>query len=292
MRLKEYDAIALAGGAALGAYQISVMEVLRDTGLLYDIKCISGSSVGALNAVLYALGDVEEAKNIWLKKVDEIIDRKHMRGIFEELDLSRLSQYGVPDVYVNVFNKTKKKTESIHINHLDKKLTAEYLLASSAMAGMYRPVKINGDTYADGGQNPYDPLCNYPIDILYSLGYRRILLVALDQDFDPKNVRGSKVNIFREYPDADIGVLWPSMKSAGNFMQINIGDFSPLYTEMRMNIGKTDADNFLGINCTEVSGAELPISEELQKSRQINEKMLERIRSNGSENAGLVKSDK
>ena len=58
---KQFDAVALAGGAALGAYQIGVMEYLDKTGALYNIKAVSGSSVGALNAVLYAMAQSFEA---------------------------------------------------------------------------------------------------------------------------------------------------------------------------------------------------------------------------------------
>ncbi len=255
--MKEYDAIALAGGAALGAYQIGVMESLENAGLLSKIKCLSGSSVGALNAVLYALRDVEEAKRIWLEMVNtfnmlgpkELLFREHMKDLFNHIDLTRLNKKNVPDVFVNVYNLTDKKTESVHINSLKKECMADYLLASSAMPFLYRKIEINGKKYSDGGLNPDDPLCNFPVDILYKQGYRRILLVSLEPDFNPQNVRNKKIDLYKEYPDADIDVLKPSTPVTGNWGEAAIGDFSPEYTRMRMAVGKRDADILLGVSC-------------------------------------------
>ncbi len=266
--MKEYDAIALAGGAALGAYQIGVMESLDNAGLLSKIKCLSGSSVGALNAVLYALRDVHEAKRIWLEMVNtfnmlgpkELLFREHMKNLFNHIDLTRLNIKNVPDVFVNVYNLTEKKTESVHINHLDKYKMADYLLASSAMPVLYRKVEINGKKYSDGGLNPDDPLCNYPVDVLYKKGCRSILLVSLEPDFNPQNVRNKKIDLYREYLDADIDVLKPSTPVTGNWGEAAIGDFSPEYTRTRMAVGKTDADKLLGVPYTNSKDYDIEMS--------------------------------
>ena len=57
--------LVLAGGGGKGAYQIGVWEVLEEYGIVPNIKAISGTSVGALNAVLFAQGDLELAREVW-----------------------------------------------------------------------------------------------------------------------------------------------------------------------------------------------------------------------------------
>ncbi|MGI6449987.1 MAG: patatin-like phospholipase family protein [Desulfitobacteriia bacterium] len=58
--------LVLAGGGGKGAYQIGVWKALKEFGVDKNITAVSGSSVGALNAVLFAQGDYELAENIWL----------------------------------------------------------------------------------------------------------------------------------------------------------------------------------------------------------------------------------
>ena len=59
---KEY-ALVLEGGGAKGAYQIGAWRALKEAGV--KICALAGSSVGALNAALICMGDLEAAENIW-----------------------------------------------------------------------------------------------------------------------------------------------------------------------------------------------------------------------------------
>ena len=55
------------GGGAKGAWQLGVWKAFEERG--YRAKAVSGTSVGALNACLYAQGDYEEALRAW-KEID------------------------------------------------------------------------------------------------------------------------------------------------------------------------------------------------------------------------------
>ena len=57
--------LVLAGGGGKGAYHIGVWRALREYGVEQNIQAISGTSVGALNGALFALGDYELAESIW-----------------------------------------------------------------------------------------------------------------------------------------------------------------------------------------------------------------------------------
>lgn len=57
--------LVLAGGGGKGAYEIGVWQALRDLGLEQSVAAVSGTSVGALNAALFAAGDLERARAVW-----------------------------------------------------------------------------------------------------------------------------------------------------------------------------------------------------------------------------------
>ena len=57
--------LVLAGGGGKGAYEIGVWQALRDLGLEQSVAAVSGTSVGALNAALFATGDLERARTVW-----------------------------------------------------------------------------------------------------------------------------------------------------------------------------------------------------------------------------------
>lgn len=71
--------LVLAGGGGKGAYQIGVWKYLRECGLDQHICAVSGTSVGALNAALFAAGDYERAEDIWLNiALDKILTPKEI----------------------------------------------------------------------------------------------------------------------------------------------------------------------------------------------------------------------
>ncbi len=56
--------LVLSGGGGKGAYQIGCWVALREAGI-QDFEIISGTSVGALNAALIGIGDLDRAKAVW-----------------------------------------------------------------------------------------------------------------------------------------------------------------------------------------------------------------------------------
>ena len=62
---KEKYGLVLSGGDGKGGYEIGVWKALKESKTL-PIGAVSGTSVGALNAALYAAGDYDTAERIWL----------------------------------------------------------------------------------------------------------------------------------------------------------------------------------------------------------------------------------
>ena len=46
--------LVLSGGGAKGAYEVGVWQALEEAGIASNITAISGTSVGAINAALFA----------------------------------------------------------------------------------------------------------------------------------------------------------------------------------------------------------------------------------------------
>ena len=57
--------LVLGGGGAKGAYQVGVYKALTELGIALQIAALSGTSVGALNAVLFECRGTE-AEEVWL----------------------------------------------------------------------------------------------------------------------------------------------------------------------------------------------------------------------------------
>ena len=73
--------LVLSGGGAKGAYEVGVWQELQAAGLTSNVTVISGTSVGALNAALFATKP-ESAEKIWLEK---------MKGVFA-INTNRVGQ--------------------------------------------------------------------------------------------------------------------------------------------------------------------------------------------------------
>lgn len=57
--------LVLAGGGGKGAYEVGVWKALVEYGIAENISVISGTSVGALNAPLFALNHIDTIERVW-----------------------------------------------------------------------------------------------------------------------------------------------------------------------------------------------------------------------------------
>lgn len=250
-------ALALCGGGGKGAYQIGVWKALDELGIFNKIKAVSGTSVGALNAVLMAIGDFDNAKKIWnniekedLLSINENMDqglcsREGLISVIKNVPLSEL-RFSIP-VYINIHDIDSDSTRSIQINQLPENEIVDYLLASSAMPIVYGPVNIQEKKYIDGG---FTEAGNVPIDVLYKNGYRNIIVSALKMDFSLYNIYEStiknpycKVDIGNRYPNTEFTVLQPRRNIGG--LVLGTLDFSKTGVLSRMVDGYLDTKKIL-----------------------------------------------
>ena len=77
--------LVLSGGGGKGGYQIGVWKYLREIGLDRQICAVSGTSAGALNAMLFADGDYDKAERIWRSVTTSKILHVKMKTVLELL---------------------------------------------------------------------------------------------------------------------------------------------------------------------------------------------------------------
>ncbi|MCM1370320.1 MAG: patatin-like phospholipase family protein [Clostridium sp.] len=190
--------IVLSGGGAKGAYQIGVWKALKKLKIKYDV--VTGTSVGALNGLLFVQKDYRKAHKIWknlnyniifddisnlknenayktyiketvkkggmnVNKLKELIDK-----VFDERKFySSKIDYGIV-----VFNLSKLKAEMLSKSELTKDKIKDYVLASSTFFPFFKLKNIQGENYIDGGV--YD---NMPINLCAELGANKIIVIDM-----------------------------------------------------------------------------------------------------------------
>lgn len=217
--------LVFSGGGGKGAYEIGVWRAMEELGLAKDIIAVSGTSVGALNAALFAQGDLNKAEEAWLSMspsdilsiditgiltklikigvtptntITFIIETLSINGVFKRDGLSRII-----DEYLNVevikLNNlpvfacaTKVKTLEANYFQLQDFQTGcvkDILLASSAIPVAFPAQMVEDEMYLDGfltDNTPIQPLTNIGCDIVITVMLDRSDLLPTDKFPDSK----------------------------------------------------------------------------------------------------------
>jgi len=200
-------ALVLGGGGAKGAYQIGVIDALDEMG----IACGSayGTSIGALNAAMYAQGRMDEARELWrsltmrdLVTEEDAALAEEAEGMFDSPDrllefISRHAhrkgintapmlalirrcvnedvlrgsgvRFGLTATRFPSLTLCEKKTEDIEPGTL-----CDWLLAGASVFPVFPMKKIGGERYIDGGFAD-----NVPVDMAIRAGAKRIIAVDI-----------------------------------------------------------------------------------------------------------------
>lgn len=254
--------LVFAGGGGKGAYQVGVWKAIKEYELDRHISAISGTSVGALNGVLFASSSVDRARDVWLNiSPDKILSidltswhRKFQnnlfnipqstvelfagRGVFsrkglteiiqQSVNLSLINTHSMP-VYATAYDAKKRQAHYFLLNRLSDDEKIKALLASAALPFVFDPVTINNRTYWDGGL-----VDNTPITPLYDMGCSTILVVHLNRTAVIDESKYSDTKIIEIFPKDSLGELFDGTL-----------DFSPANARIRMEQGYRDAKDIL-----------------------------------------------
>ena len=180
-------ALVLSSGGARGVAHIGVIEGLLEEG--YNIKSISGSSMGAIVGAVYAAGKLPEFKE-WISNLDRV-------DVFKLMDFTFSTQGFVRGE--KVFNEMKKFIADRNIEDLNVPMSIiatdivgkkevvfqkgelfTALRASAAIPSVLKPSIIDGVELVDGG------LYN-PIPILHVKRHKNDILVVSDVNANIKS---------------------------------------------------------------------------------------------------------
>jgi NTE family protein len=148
--------LALSGGGMRGCAHIGVLRRLEELALVPE--WISGTSIGSIIGVLKADGfSSEEIQEIFIKSkfgfdinyfsiTEALFSSKRIEAILKKNLRSKTFDQLKTPLYVCVTNYHKAHPEFLYEGAL---LPA--VMASSAIPLFYKPVKLNGTLYVDGG---------------------------------------------------------------------------------------------------------------------------------------------
>jgi NTE family protein len=191
-------ALVLPGGGGRGAYQVGVVKALHEIGLEFDMAF--GTSIGGLNATLYAQGNVARMEELWSNIRPKDVYRLpsaqqlshmllgHKLGLLDtspleellrrEADLQKLK---ASRTKVGLFTTDLCSLETRLITTDDIMSTGELidvLMATSAVPMAFPPRHLHGKgLWVDGGL-----VRNTPLQAAIDRGAQEIFTVLLHPD--------------------------------------------------------------------------------------------------------------
>lgn len=200
-------ALVLGGGGAKGAYEVGAMEALGELGIIAN--SVYGTSVGALNAAMYAQGNLDLAAELWqsLRLTDVVTPESatmadDIEGMFDHPD--KLAQFlahyarhqGMDTSPLRAIVERFVDEDAIRrggaqlglvttrfpqLTMVEKQLSdmesgslTAWLMASSACFPFFPMQKVGGERYIDGG------FCdNTPVDMAIRGGARNIIAIDI-----------------------------------------------------------------------------------------------------------------
>ena len=171
--------LALGGGGVKGMAHVGVLAALTARGLRFDR--VAGTSIGALVGAFYAAGFAPETVHRLLLEVPlsglfalrldarALVGVEPMRGFLREhLGDARIEDLEIP---LSVVCTDLETGERVCLERGD---VVEAVMASSAVPGVFAPVRLDGRVLVDGGLTD-----NLPVSVLRERGCERVVAVRL-----------------------------------------------------------------------------------------------------------------
>ena len=155
-RKEKKTGLALGGGAVLGAVHVGVLKALEEKKIRID--CISGTSIGAVVASLYAFRvHIDEIEKIskelkWLDITKVSLSKFGLLGndklgdlLVEHIGNKNIEEADIPLRIIATDISSGEKVV------LEKGNLADAVRASACIPGIFKPVEIDGKMLVDGG---------------------------------------------------------------------------------------------------------------------------------------------
>ena len=222
-RRKQKRVFILGGGAALGAHQIGAMRLLEEEGVRPD--AIVASSIGVINACLYATGGVDNMEKAWLsfssvaslfrpslrhnpltglslvsleplaKRIEQFVDFERVLASPLELSFILLNLSRGEGQFVS----NRQARSARELQQLSR--------AGYSIPVLFPPIRVRGEMYADGGF-----AWNVPLLQAVEMGATEIVVLAVVPTQLPFK------RSFRNLPDTLLrlaDVMWRTLGNVG-----------------------------------------------------------------------------
>lgn len=222
--------LVFAGGGTRGAYEVGVWKALRS--LKIKASAVTGTSIGAINAALYAQDAFETAYKLWrgitindIIKIpqdadigENLFDIKNLIKLSKEIyknegfDMSPLKELltkviderkirrSAVDFGCAAFSVSGKGETRVFKEDIPQGKLVDYLMASASIMGIK---EIDGEKFTDGGISN-----NMPVDMLTEKGYTDIIAVDVRGAGVYKNINTDGCNIINiKCSDPAIGIM-------------------------------------------------------------------------------------
>ncbi len=203
-------ALVLNGGGSRGAYQIGAWQALSELGVRFD--AVYGTSIGALNAALFAQGDLPGAVELWSNirvnqimavededdfAIERMVSRKrdvlpflmenarHLRMdispletlVREKLSESRIRVSGM-GLGVMTCKAPQMTGVPVRLGDMAPGSLGDWVIASASCFPIFPARHIGGQRYIDGGY--FD---NLPVDMALADGMDEVVAVELHPEY-------------------------------------------------------------------------------------------------------------
>jgi len=165
-------AVTIAGGGVRSTVGIGVLEYLEENNIQVD--AISGSSAGAIIAILYGYGvSIKEIKEIVEEmnfkdflniQYNSLLSLKSMEKMLKARLAGRTQQ--IP-IEIAITNQKTMKPEYIREGNLIKAV-----IASASLKVFFKSVKIDNEKYRDGGYSNNLPYINFHNEGYYTIAVK------------------------------------------------------------------------------------------------------------------------
>ena len=190
--------LVLSGGFAKGAYQIGVLKAMKEVFGDGEIKYISASSVGTLNAYSFVQNKLDVAENMWRNlnfKGFRSFAKAYMNGTqiveaIREIEGEFNSIY--PNFYITCLNISKVELNYINLKNVAQSQIKDYLLASVMLPLFSRAIEISGNKYVDGAMIdniPVRPLAKHHFDYAVVVHFDNNNYLFENEYFDSKLIK-------------------------------------------------------------------------------------------------------
>jgi len=220
--------ISLSGGGSRGIVHLGILKAIDEAGI--EISMVTGTSAGAIVGLFYCSGYSPDSVMQIIRETKLI---KYVRPAISFSGLLKLESI------VNIFNKYIKHDsfEALNIplvvaatnvkqgvnTFFHDGLVIQSVLASCAVPVIFKPIRLNGESYIDGGV-----LNNLPVEPL--IGHCDVIIGSncnpISENYEPGNMRSLlersllmaiNVNTFMKKDKCDLFLEPGGLKDYGGF---------------------------------------------------------------------------